>query len=605
MSGLDSSGFLSGGQELDDNIPRFAITFTTATSQEWRGEVQLDKDEEPVVKITSRRRDRKGATELTADLAKMESLTKAAMKSVQDVLKVEFIEDDSQEGDGVKPTKSKKRPPAYFQRVRMGAIGHEMGTVPMPAGQTNEKTLIDDKLRLTEPYRGVYVCDLSVFPGLPEANPSLTLAALAIRLSRTLLPRFDLDKPKPDELKVVNHSGDTIEVWASNRAKVKDHGQHQNVKLRPGEHKSWTRKKDVFEAVFVFRRNTKKYDALLFRGVDFSPEQQYALTKAFDPTSESYGHGNNKTGETKKSILHPDLKTIPRQPQVQLIGNGTVYDHEGLAEAKLKHPHHRTFHKTVIPQEDDLTHTRFYRWHIDAALYDLAPPKVTTLYALNVPRGEPQTLRYDDGTNDELKVPLGTTAFVSGATMFDILPKDLKSLAVRSKVKYAPHPYVWMAPAHAMSTGLGIETEGLELPLEELPPWEEEKVKAYPICWKNPVTGNLHFQVHPCGVQELIVDPLPAGADREGALYPDGAHLKDLKEVRDIIYKMQRPAIAPELVYPHDWDEKDLVLFHNRGILHSVVGAFAQDQVRAFHQCNLAASTDPEGPSAEDVAKYA
>jgi len=52
----------------------------------------------------------------------------------------------------------------------------------------------------------------------------------------------------------------------------------------------------------------------------------------FDPSSESYGHGNNKTGETKSSILHPDLKTIPSVPQVQLIGNGTVYNHEGLAE---------------------------------------------------------------------------------------------------------------------------------------------------------------------------------------------------------------------------------------------------------------------------------
>ena len=71
--------------------------------------------------------------------------------------------------------------------------------------------------------------------------------------------------------------------------------------------------------------------------------------------------------------------------------------------------------------------------------------------------------------------------------------------------------------------------------------------------WKNPVTGGLHFQVHPCGVCELLVDPLPAGAKREGALYPDGAHLKNLGEVRDILYKMQRPAIAPKLVYPHDW----------------------------------------------------
>jgi hypothetical protein len=61
------------------------------------------------------------------------------------------------------------------------------------------------------------------------------------------------------------------------------------------------------------------------------------------------------------------------------------------------------------------------------------------------------------------------------------------------------------------------------------------------------VTGALHFQVHPCGVQELLVNPLPEGASREGALYPDGAHIKDLKEVRDLLYKMQRPAIAPSV----------------------------------------------------------
>ena len=125
--------------------------------------------------------------------------------------------------------------------------------------------------------------------------------------------------------------------------------------------------------------------------------------------------------------------------------------------------------------------TRFYRWHIDAALYDLNPPKVTTLYGITVPQGNKQVCRYDDGTGDELEVPLGTTAFVSGKTMFDILSEAYKSLAVRSKVKYSPYPYVWMAPAHAMPTGLGIESEGLEVPIEELPEWEESKVKIFPM----------------------------------------------------------------------------------------------------------------------------
>ncbi|KAG9313892.1 taurine catabolism dioxygenase [Chiua virens] len=349
-----------------------------------------------------------------------------------------------------------------------------------------------------------------------------------------------------------------------------------------------------------------KHGALLFRNVTVTPEQQYALTKAFDPESESYGHGNNKTEASAKSILHPDLKTIPRVPQVQLIGSGTVIDHEGLASAVLKHPHHKTFHKTRVSDEDeDKGYTRYYRWHIDAALYDYNPPRVTTLYGIKVPKGDPQTVRYDDGTGDELSVPLGTTAFVSGKTMFGILPPELKSVAVRTSVRYAPHPYVWMSPSHALPTALGIQSEGLELPLDELPEWDESKVKTFPMVWKNPVTGDLHFQVHPCGVQELTVKPLPAGASREGALFPDGAHIKDLAEVRALLYKMQRPAIAPELVYPHDWQEKDLVLFHNRGLLHTVVGAFKPNQVRAFHQCNLAASDVPVGPTEDDVRKWA
>ncbi|KAH8989577.1 hypothetical protein EDB92DRAFT_2115273 [Lactarius akahatsu] len=347
------------------------------------------------------------------------------------------------------------------------------------------------------------------------------------------------------------------------------------------------------------------HDALLFRNANLSPEQQYAFTRAFDPTSESYAHGNQKTESTKKSILHY-LKMIPRVPQVQLVGNGTLSDHEGLETAELKHPSHRTFHKTVVSPEDEARGaTRFCRWHMDAALYDLLPPKVTTLYALRVPQGPQQVCRYDDGTGDELPIPLGATAFVSGRTMFDILPRPLQSVAVRARVRYAPHPYVWMGPVAAHSTGLALESEGKEVSLDQLPPWTEDKIQVLPATWKNPVTGALHFQVHPCAAQELFVDPLPEGVSREGALYPDGAHITDLKEMRDLLYKMQRPAIAPSLVYPHDWKEKDLVIFHNRGVMHTVVGALGPDQVRVFHQSNLAASSAPVGPTLEDVRKYA
>ncbi|KAG6816985.1 hypothetical protein H0H87_001053 [Tephrocybe sp. NHM501043] len=306
--------------------------------------------------------------------------------------------------------------------------------------------------------------------------------------------------------------------------------------------------KEIEEALY-------KYDVLLFWDVILTPEQQYTFTRAFDPmSSDNYTHGN--TNNQKKSVLHRTLRAIPRLPQVQLRGHGTITHHEGIDSVTLQHPTHSTFYKTRVSHKDEAKGiTRFQRWHMDAALYNLEPSRVTTLHGVFMPQGEVQVCRYDDGTGDELKVPLGATAMVSGKTMFDILPKEYKSLAVRMKVKYAPHPYVWMASAHAVSTGLGMVSEGLETALEELPPWEERRCKTYPVVrvaahqfdfavdtinvqvWKNPVTGELHLQVHPCAAMELIVEPLKHDLKREWHLYPDGARLTDLKEVRDLLYE--------------------------------------------------------------------
>lgn len=270
-----------------------------------------------------------------------------------------------------------------------------------------------------------------------------------------------------------------------------------------------------------------------------------------------------------------------------MIGNGRVAEYEGLKNIQLRHPHHKTFHKTRIPEQDDVDNTRFYRWHIDAALYGLAPPRVTSLLAVRVPAGRRQTCRYDDGTGDELDVPLGTTAFVSGYRMYDILSDEDKAFVRSSKVEYAAHPYIWMSGARSRSDGLGMESESRELSEADLPPVEQDKIQVLPMCWKNPVTGKLAIQIHPSAVRRIHL--------------ADGSVIEDLKEVRDTIHRIQRPGIAPELVYPHDWVEGDLVLFNNRGVLHSVVGAFKEDEVRLFRQCNMAASSFPEGPDAEDV----
>lgn len=311
-----------------------------------------------------------------------------------------------------------------------------------------------------------------------------------------------------------------------------------------------------------------------------SPKAQYELTKRFDPTVDKYGHG--QTLDAKRSVLHPDLKTIPHQPQVQVIGNGFIKEFEGLENIKLVHPHHKKFHKHPLPEEKDHDYTRFFRWHIDAALYALNPPRVTTLMAVKVPKGRRQTLVYDDGSDETLDVPLGTTAFVSGYNMFDMLSEEDKEFVRTSKIEYAPHPYIWMSGARSRPDGLGMVSDGKELPDSELPPIEPEKIQVLPMAWKNPVTGRLSVQIHPSAVRKIHLK--------------DGTVIDDLAEVRDICHRIQRPAISPQYVYAHDWEEGDMVLFNNQGVLHSVVGAFAEDEVRLFRQCNLASSFPPLGP---------
>jgi alpha-ketoglutarate-dependent taurine dioxygenase len=334
----------------------------------------------------------------------------------------------------------------------------------------------------------------------------------------------------------------------------------------------------------VIRRALYTHQVLLFKGqLGLSPAGQYELTRRFDPEATNYGHG--KTLDQKKSVLHPDLKTIPHQTQVQVIGNGPVAEYEGLKNIRLNHPHHKTFHKTSVPAAEDRDFTRFYRWHIDAALYALNPPRATTLMAVSVPKSPKQTLRYDDGSGDELTVSRGSTVFASSEVTYDLLSEEDKAFARGTRVQYHAHPYIWMSGARSRSDGLGMESDGLELSDAELPPIEQEKIAILPMCWENPVTGKLALQVHPSAVEKLYL--------------ADGSVIDDLKEVREIVHRLQRPGIAPEKLYAVDWEAGDLAIFNNHAVLHSVTGSFESDEVRIFRQCNMAATAPPVGPGSQ------
>ena len=73
-------------------------------------------------------------------------------------------------------------------KAGFGVVGHEVGTMRMGM---EGKGVVDENLKMNG-LENLYICDLSVFPVSPSANPSLTLVALAQRLGDHLLdPRTE------------------------------------------------------------------------------------------------------------------------------------------------------------------------------------------------------------------------------------------------------------------------------------------------------------------------------------------------------------------------------------------------------------------------------
>ncbi|CAH2355497.1 putative alpha-ketoglutarate-dependent xanthine dioxygenase Xanap [[Candida] railenensis] len=331
------------------------------------------------------------------------------------------------------------------------------------------------------------------------------------------------------------------------------------------------------------------------------PKSQYLLTKRFDPTlpepkgDTGAGYGHGKEFRHDKSVLKKDGCSVKSQPQVQILGQGKFAadepGNENGEEISLTHPSHTSFHHSPLT-EDQIKkegRTRFYRWHIDSALYDLSPPVVTTLLGIKVPpTTQTQTIVYEDDTGDKLELTQGATCFTSGQRAFEILSDEDKEFALNTTVEYAPHPYIFISPAGATSDGLTMVSEGKEFKFEELPEWEESKVKKLPMVWTNPVTKKHHLQLHGCCLHRLHTK------NADGSVTT-----LELKESRERAHQLMRPAIAPKNVLAHSWTEGDLVIFYNRGVWHSVTGEFkaiktdGADERRLMHQCNIASSVDP------------
>ncbi|KAI6835153.1 hypothetical protein KC340_g5635 [Hortaea werneckii] len=326
---------------------------------------------------------------------------------------------------------------------------------------------------------------------------------------------------------------------------------------------------------------------LVVRGQEgIKPTHLVSLAKLFDHAPLDIHSGGAKQVTDPKNILSQNGCTrVPSAPQVTVIGQGKYYSHEGIPEIDLKHLDHTLFHEEPLSEEAIANgFTRPYRWHMDAPLYENLPGFATVLHALEVPDVPDQKLAFPDGR--QMDVAAGATAFFSGARNFELLSADEQDFAVHTIVQYAPRAYEWIKDCKATDDGLSIAKRGREKAEDELPDFEWDKVHEFPMVWKNPATGKPHLQILGCCVQALRTKDPKTGFVTT---------IDDLHEVRSICHSFQSRAYSPENLYAHRWQKGDLVIFHNRGVMHSTTGQLAKHpERRLLWQCNMASLTEPE-----------
>jgi len=188
----------------------------------------------------------------------------------------------------------------FFTILGLGCVAHELGTLPLqcykpaevpekPVPDPGKRALVKPDLELVL-RKGVYVCDLSIFPWSPEVNPTPTLVALALRLSReTILeripPRYtkeikEMIKGKEIYIIVMNQSGDKIKVLVSNHSGVdltegeKKDNKNGGMILNPGDSISRDRTRTpndfdpLVESVMVFGLEFNSKDKFLLNPVN-------------------------------------------------------------------------------------------------------------------------------------------------------------------------------------------------------------------------------------------------------------------------------------------------------------------------------------------------
>ncbi|MAD84951.1 MAG: hypothetical protein CL912_18490 [Deltaproteobacteria bacterium] len=366
------------------------------------------------------------------------------------------------------------------------------------------------------------------------------------------------------------------------------------------------------ELFAALREAIYKYELVLFKGQhDLKPIEHFNFVKRFDPNApDLHGHGTLETvRKTHKGaptllaavrlpnfmefnrvlISYPQVSThmIPGAPGVRLVAAGYQgKDHYGLKDIEFRTSTILNTHANPPTQEEiDAGITRFGRWHIDFAGWELHAPLVTALRCVKLPVGPEQTLRWDDGTGREIKVKPGLTAFYSCEQQYAEFSPEEREMVDNSEVQYAAHPYQWISRCKQDSMGITIpQGQGLEMKPDERPQVDESKVQRLPMVWHNPVTGKGAFMVHAIIAEKLFIKKTKNSAVQV---------IDNVDEVRALLLGLMKRMVSPENVMVAPYEEGDVAVWNNRGMDHTFIEYPKSYGPRSMHQVNIAGSHPP------------
>lgn len=326
---------------------------------------------------------------------------------------------------------------------------------------------------------------------------------------------------------------------------------------------------------------------LVFKGQgNLHPVNQLKFVQMFSPGSVNFSHALDPEYTKRRQ---GKAATIPGVPQCQVLGYGQIPpNHYGLPDdLVIKRQDHTAVHKTSLSAEElEEGYTRLMQLHFDGALYNAPPPFCGSLLAVKTPKGPDLTLRFDNvnGRGDKKMAP-GSTAYFSAAQAYRLLTPEQQAIADNSTITYAPHAFSWIAACKATNDASSIVSEGLEVPLADLSPWEEEKLKTMSWVWHNPKNDEKSLMIHGQCAMRLDLKTSPDSPVRT---------VTDLAQVRSILQEFQTPILRPEYVYCHNHQEGDLAVWYNQGMWHSITEFPVSCGRRIMHQCNLAHTSDPK-----------